>query len=100
MSIYAQIAAVLIALGLVIATVLGAQIALNLPADILQRLYGLFLVYIGWRFAEPRKFFAALLARRDCPRAGRRCGPNDECAADRSCCPWWRRRWRRRGWRC
>jgi len=58
-------AAVLIALGLVIATVLGAQIALNLPADILQRLYGLFLVYIGWRFAEPRKFFAALLARRE-----------------------------------
>jgi uncharacterized membrane protein YfcA len=50
--------AVLIGLGLVIATLLGAQLALNLPRDILQRLYGLFLVYIGWRFAEPRKWLA------------------------------------------
>lgn len=56
-------AAVLIGLGLVIATLLGAQLAINLPRETLQRLYGLFLVYIGWRFAEPRKALAALGAR-------------------------------------
>ncbi len=56
-------AAVLIGLGLVIATLFGAQIALNMPRDTLQRLYGLFLVYIGWRFAEPRRFLITLAAR-------------------------------------
>ncbi len=51
--------AMLIALGLLISTYLGAVIAIALPADILRRVYGLFLLYISWRFMEPRKFYAA-----------------------------------------
>ncbi|NLX08358.1 MAG: sulfite exporter TauE/SafE family protein [Chloroflexi bacterium] len=48
-------AATLIALGLVGGNVLGAQLALGLPGDTLQRIYGLFLFFMGWRFVEPRK---------------------------------------------
>jgi uncharacterized membrane protein YfcA len=47
--------AALIAIGLLITSWLGAEIAISLPADTLRRLYGLFLLYISWRFMEPRK---------------------------------------------
>lgn len=51
-------AALLMALGLLITSVIGAQIALSLPADTLKQIYGIFLWYMGWRFAEPRKVWA------------------------------------------
>lgn len=50
--------ALLIAIGLLITAVVGAKIALNLPADTLKQVYGVFLVYMGWRFAEPRRAYA------------------------------------------
>ncbi|MHB0858135.1 MAG: sulfite exporter TauE/SafE family protein [Anaerolineae bacterium] len=46
-------ASALIALGLLIGVFGGAQLAVNLPATILKQLYGVFLLWIGWRFAEP-----------------------------------------------
>ncbi|HML24219.1 MAG TPA: sulfite exporter TauE/SafE family protein [Aggregatilinea sp.] len=49
----------LIALGLVMGSVGGAEIALSLPGETLQRIYGAFLIYTGWRFVEPRKWLAA-----------------------------------------
>ncbi len=58
-----------VALGLIGGAVAGANIALSLPTQTLQQLYGIFLVWIGWRFAEPRKFYAAyragLLGKKD-----------------------------------
>lgn len=50
--------AVLMALGLLITSLLGAEIALALPASTLKQLYGFFLLYMGWRFAEPRMAWA------------------------------------------
>jgi uncharacterized membrane protein YfcA len=51
--------ATLIAAGLLSGAVAGAQLALNLPGGVLQRLYGVFLIYTGWRFIEPRRLWAA-----------------------------------------
>ncbi|MFZ4827994.1 MAG: sulfite exporter TauE/SafE family protein [Phototrophicaceae bacterium] len=45
--------AVLIALGLLVGAVGGAQIAVSIQPQLLLRLYGVFLFYIGWRMAEP-----------------------------------------------
>src|SRR5512139_3985476 len=53
----------LIAAGLIAGGLLGAQVALNLPTDTLQRLYGLFLIWVGWRFLEPRKLWAQRAGR-------------------------------------
>lgn len=39
--------------GLLIGVYGGAQIALALPQDTLKRIYGLFLLYMAWRFIEP-----------------------------------------------
>ncbi len=50
--------AALIALGLIFGAIAGANIALNLPTATLQRLYGIFLLYMSWRFVEPRKLLA------------------------------------------
>jgi uncharacterized protein len=50
--------AVLIAIGLFAGGYLGGALANSLPGDILKRLYGVFLLYMGWRFAEPRKWLA------------------------------------------
>jgi uncharacterized protein len=47
-----------VAVGLLIGAVGGATLALNLPNQTLQQLYGVFLLWVGWRFAEPRKFYA------------------------------------------
>ncbi|MBZ0295654.1 MAG: sulfite exporter TauE/SafE family protein [Anaerolineae bacterium] len=49
--------AVWIALGLIAGGVVGAQIATNLDTSVLERLYGVFLLYTGWRFVEPRKLW-------------------------------------------
>jgi uncharacterized membrane protein YfcA len=51
-------AALLIAAGLLITSLIGAEIALALPAATLKQIYGVFLLYMGWRFAEPRKVWA------------------------------------------
>jgi uncharacterized protein len=48
-----------IAAGLAVGAVAGANLALSLPVQTLQQLYGLFLIYAGWRFAEPRKWLAS-----------------------------------------
>jgi len=50
--------AVFIAIGLVFGAFIGANIALNLPTRTLQQLYGVFLLYMSWRFIEPRKLWA------------------------------------------
>jgi uncharacterized membrane protein YfcA len=47
-----------IAFGLIFGAYVGAQIALSLDTKTLQRLYGLFLLYMAWRFTEPRKWWA------------------------------------------
>lgn len=45
-------AAALIAIGLAITSLIGAQIALNLPSDTFQQLYGAFLIIMGARFLD------------------------------------------------
>jgi hypothetical protein len=50
--------AVWIASGVIFGAVVGAELALSLPVQTLQQLYGVFLLYAGWRFAEPRKWWA------------------------------------------
>lgn len=64
--------AALIAIGLVIGGIAGAQLALNLPASLLQRVYGVFLIWVGWRFSAPRQWWAerrAGAARASAPAA-------------------------------
>lgn len=46
---------VLVAFGLLIGAIGGASLALNLPTATLQQLYGVFLLWMSWRFVEPRK---------------------------------------------
>jgi len=52
-------AAALIALGLIGGSLLGAEVALSLPVTTLQAIYGIFLLYVAWRFIEPHKLWAA-----------------------------------------
>lgn len=52
-----QVAAA-VAVGLVIGSWLGAQLAFALSVRTLQMLYGFFLLYVSWRFGEPRKWLA------------------------------------------
>lgn len=47
----------LIAVGLLITTWVGAEIALSLPADTLRQTYGIFLLVMSWRFIEPIKVY-------------------------------------------
>lgn len=47
-----------IAVGLAVGALFGARLALSLPTDMLQRAYGLFLLFAAWRFAEPRRWYA------------------------------------------
>jgi uncharacterized protein len=49
-----------IALGLIGGAWAGAELALSLPVRTLQQLYGIFLIYAGWRFAEPRVWLREL----------------------------------------
>ncbi|MGQ9888609.1 MAG: sulfite exporter TauE/SafE family protein [Aggregatilineales bacterium] len=55
--------AALVAAGLVLTVVIGAQIAINLPSNLLKQIYSVFLIYMGWRLAEPRQVYAAWRAR-------------------------------------
>lgn len=46
-----------VAFGLAFGAFLGAQVALNTETNLLEQLYGVFLLYMAWRFAEPRKWW-------------------------------------------
>ena len=56
-----------VALGLAAGALLGAQIALGLDVDLLQKSYAVFLLYVGWRFAEPRKIYAQWRSKTPAP---------------------------------
>lgn len=58
-----------VAIGLLISTTAGAQLALNLPGGTLAFLYGIFLLYNSWRFAEPRQWWARLRQQTPPPAA-------------------------------
>ncbi len=47
-----------VALGLIFGGFVGARIALGMETGVLKQVYGVFLVYMSWRFAEPRKWWA------------------------------------------
>lgn len=47
-----------IALGILLGAWFGASITLGLNTNLLERLYGLFILYMAWRYAEPRKWLA------------------------------------------
>lgn len=47
-----------VAFGLLLGTGLGANIALGLPKQLLSVSYGLFLAYMGWKYASPRQWYA------------------------------------------
>lgn len=51
--------AVTVGVGLIFGSIVGASVALGLPTQTLQQLYGIFLLWTGWRLAEPRKFYRA-----------------------------------------
>jgi uncharacterized membrane protein YfcA len=57
-------AAALIAFGLLITSWVGASIAIALPGDILKQVYGVFLLYMSWRFIEPRQVYFIWQAKR------------------------------------
>jgi hypothetical protein len=61
-------AAGLIAVGLLITSALGARGALELNAinpDVLRQVYGTFLLYMSWRFTEPRQWLREFRRNRD-----------------------------------
>lgn len=43
--------------GLAFGAYLGSQVALEMETRLLEQLYGVFLLYMAWRFAEPRKWW-------------------------------------------
>lgn len=57
----------LVAIGLLTTSYLGALITLALPVDTLRFLYGLFLLYVAWRFIEPRKLYREWQKNREAP---------------------------------
>lgn len=53
-------AALLIAFGLVLTNALGALATLwidDINPDLMKRIYGVFLIYMSWRFIEPRRLY-------------------------------------------
>ncbi|PJF30103.1 MAG: hypothetical protein CUN52_05035 [Phototrophicales bacterium] len=57
--------AALIALGLLITTWVGADLAIQLDKKALQTIYGIFLLYMSWRFIEPRQLYFAWQAKKN-----------------------------------
>ncbi len=49
-------ASALIALGIFCGSFFGANIALSLDNALLKQVYGVFLVWVGWKFAQPMQF--------------------------------------------
>jgi uncharacterized membrane protein YfcA len=47
-----------VAFGLLVGAFFGANIALGLDVKTLQKLYGVFVLVMSWRFVEPRKWLA------------------------------------------
>ncbi|MFA6570389.1 MAG: sulfite exporter TauE/SafE family protein [Bacteroidota bacterium] len=41
-----------LAVGLLLGVLFGAKLALSMPTDILKQIYGLFLIWVSWRFFE------------------------------------------------
>ncbi|NWG17293.1 MAG: sulfite exporter TauE/SafE family protein [Chloroflexi bacterium] len=58
-----------IAAGLVVGTMAGAEIARNLPSETLRQLYGIFLIWTGWRFGEPIRMVRGWLDKNPAPKA-------------------------------
>lgn len=56
--------AALIATGLLLTSWFGADLAINLDKKMLQTIYGIFLLYMSWRFIEPRQLYFAWDAKR------------------------------------
>jgi uncharacterized protein len=81
--------ALLVSIGLLITTIIGAEIALNLPADTLKQLYGVFLLYMGWRFAEPRKMWRNYQARQTSDPAPSMSKPAGNTTAENVSTPWY-----------
>src|SRR5512134_135379 len=52
--------AALLAVGLFVGGYFGGWLANDLPQNTLKQLYGVFLLLMAWRFAEPRKWLAEL----------------------------------------
>ncbi|MDZ4768799.1 MAG: sulfite exporter TauE/SafE family protein [Chloroflexota bacterium] len=51
-----------VALGLTVGAFLSAQVAIGIPKNILQLMYGIFVILMGWRFGEPLKWLRAVRA--------------------------------------
>ncbi len=52
-----------VALGILITSGIGANIAIGLSTAVLRQVYGIFLLYVSWRFIEPRKWQAEMQKR-------------------------------------
>lgn len=50
--------ALMVALGLLVASWFGATLALNLPEHLLKQAYGALLLVMAWRYIAPRKWYA------------------------------------------
>jgi uncharacterized protein len=50
--------AAILAFGLLVGVLFGAKLALVLPANILKQIYGLFLLWVSWRFFEVQRILA------------------------------------------
>lgn len=61
-------ASILIALGLMSTVAVGAWMANTLPADLMKRLYGIFLLYVSWRFIDPLDFLRRLRGIQPAPK--------------------------------
>lgn len=46
-----------VAAGIVFGAYFGAKVALDLNTNVLEQLYGVFLLFMAWRFAEPRRWW-------------------------------------------
>ncbi len=47
-----------VGVGLIFGSWIGANAAFSLPTKVLQLLYAIFLLYVSWRFGEPRQWWA------------------------------------------
>lgn len=56
--------AAIFAVGLLLGVLFGAKLAIALPANILKQIYGLFLLWVSWKFAEPKKLFRKNLSEK------------------------------------
>lgn len=61
--------AALIAFGLITTSYFGAEITLSLNADTLKQVYGIFLLYVSWRFVEPIAVYNTYQSKRVMPES-------------------------------